>query len=181
MILDRSGRHVYFYTKANTDQDSSDFRNATTGLRSVNDGLKLEDPSILKWKDEFGDGVSVHVLTTYPGFVLHQIANNLATRQLLPKGPGQADLVWTYFGFEDDDEEMTRARLVQANLVGSAGMVSVEDAAVCEMIGRAIGDGQLGASFIEMGGRDLTGSSATKLSERAIRNFWNAYRQDMGL
>lgn len=181
MILDRSGRHVYFYTKANTERDSSDFKEATTDLRSVNEGLKLEDPSILKWKDEFGDGISVQVLTTYPGFVMHQIANNLATRQLLPKGPGQADLVWTYFGFEDDDEEMARARLVQANLVGSAGMVSVEDAAVCEMIGHAIGDGRVGASFIEMGGRDLAGSSATKLSERAIRNFWNTYRQDMGL
>ena len=45
-------------------------------------------------------------------------------------------------------------RLVQANLAGSAGMVSVEDAAVCEMAHRAIADGASGASFIEMGGKD---------------------------
>jgi hypothetical protein len=49
------------------------------------------------------------------------------------------------------------------------------------MIRRAIGDGETGESFIEMGGRDLHSSGATKLSERAIRNFWHAYRQDMGL
>jgi phenylpropionate dioxygenase-like ring-hydroxylating dioxygenase large terminal subunit len=181
MVLDESGRHVYFYTKAGTEKTSADYKETASALRSHNEGLSLEDPSILKWRDEFGDGVSVQILTTYPSFVLHQIANSLCTRQLLPKGPNQCDLVWTYFGFEDDDEETTRMRLVQANLAGSAGMISVEDAAVCEMIRRAIGDGATGESYIEMGGRDLHSSGATKLSERAIRNFWHAYRQDMGL
>jgi hypothetical protein len=46
---------------------------------------------------------------------------------------------------------------------------------------RAMGDGATGESFIEMGGKDLDGGGNTKLSERAIRNFWHAYRQDMGL
>jgi phenylpropionate dioxygenase-like ring-hydroxylating dioxygenase large terminal subunit len=172
---------VYFYTKAGTEKAGADYKQTASELRSVNEGLKLEDPSILKWRDEFGDGVSVQILSTYPSFVLHQIANSLATRQLLPKGPGQADLVWTYFGFADDDQETTRMRLAQANLAGSAGMISVEDAAVCEMMQRAMGDGATGESFIEMGGKDLDGGGNTKLSERAIRNFWHAYRQDMGL
>lgn len=181
MILDDQGRHVYFYTKANTEKDSNDFQETASNLRSVNNDLQLEDPSILTWRDEIGDGVSVQILTTYPTFVLHQIANSLATRQLIPRGPGQSDLVWTYFGFADDDPATTQLRLNQINLVGSAGMVSVEDAAVCEMIYQAIADGRHGASFIEMGGRELTGTSNTKLSERAIRNFWHNYRQDMGL
>ncbi len=181
MVLDRSGRHVYFYTKAGTEKSEADYKETASSLRSHNDGLALEDPSILQWHDEFGDGVSVQILSTYPSFVLHQIANSLATRQLLPKGPGQADLVWTYFGFEDDDEQTLRRRLAQANLAGSAGMISVEDAAVCEMMHRAMGDGEEGASFIEMGGRDLDGGGATKLSERAIRNFWHNYRLDMDL
>jgi phenylpropionate dioxygenase-like ring-hydroxylating dioxygenase large terminal subunit len=181
MVLDASGRHVYFYTKAGTEQQSADYKETASALRSHNAGLQLEDPGILKWRDEFGDGVSVQILTTYPSFVLHQIANSLATRQLLPKGPDQADLVWTYFGFEDDDAETTRMRLAQMNLAGSAGMISVEDAAVCEMIKRAIGDGQQGESFIQMGGKELASGGNSKLSERAIRNFWHAYRQDTGL
>jgi len=181
MVLDKSGRHVYFYTKAGTEKNSADYTETATALRSHNEGLTLEDPSILQWRDEFGDGVSIQILTVYPSFVLHQIANSLATRQLLPKGPGQADLVWTYFGFADDDAEATRLRLLHANLAGSAGLVSVEDAAVCEMTRRAIGDGQSGASFIEMGGRELDSGGASKLSERAIRNFWHNYRLDMGL
>lgn len=181
MVLDASGRHVYFYTKAGTEKKSADYQETAAALRSHNEGLRLEDPSILQWRDEFGDGVSVQILTTYPSFVLHQIANSLATRQLLPKGPGQCDLVWTYFGFADDDEATERARLAQMNLAGSAGMVSVEDAAVCEMIKRAIGDAQQGESYIRMGGAGLASGGNSKLSERAIRNFWHAYREDMGI
>jgi phenylpropionate dioxygenase-like ring-hydroxylating dioxygenase large terminal subunit len=181
MILDKHGRHVYFYTKAGTEKKSEDFEKTSAQLRSHNDGLKLEDPSILKWSDEYGDGISVQILTTYPGFVLHQIANSLATRQICTKGPGQTDLVWTYFGFEDDDEALTERRLVQTNLAGSAGMISVEDAAVCEMMQHAFGDAQEGSSFIEMGGKDLDISGSSKLSERAIRNFWHHYKKDMNL
>jgi phenylpropionate dioxygenase-like ring-hydroxylating dioxygenase large terminal subunit len=181
LILDKAGRHVYFYTKAGTEKPGAQISDSAPGLRSENDQLTLEDPSILKWRDEFGDGVSVQILTTYPSFVLHQIANSLATRQLLPKGPGQCDLVWTYFGFEDDDDATTRTRLLQTNLAGSAGLISVEDAAVCEMMQRAMADGQEGESFIEMGGRELDSGGSSKLSERAIRNFWHNYRRDMGL
>ena len=181
MVLDKTGRNVYFYTKAGTEKKDANYDSTKTELRSVNDQLRLEDSSILKWTDEIGDGVSVQILSLYPSFVLHQIANSLATRQLLPKGQGQLDLVWTYFGFEDDSPEMTKTRLLQTNLAGSAGMISVEDAAVCEMTYRAIADGQHGESFIEMGGTDLTSGGSHKLSERAIRNFWHNYRQDMGL
>ena len=181
MVLDQAGRHVYFYTKAGTEKKSADYEATTSQLRSHNDGLKLEDSSILGWKDEFGDGVSVQILSTYPGFVLHQIAHSLATRQICPKGVGQTDLVWTYFGFADDDEAMTQKRLVQTNLAGSAGMVSVEDAAVCEMMQHAMADAQDGESFIEMGGKTLDSGGNTKLSERAIRNFWHNYCLDMDL
>jgi len=181
MVLDDAGRHVYFYTKAGTEKDSEDYQETASTLRSHNDQFTLEDRSLLKRVDEYGDGVSIQILTLYPGFVLHQISNSLATRQLIPRGPHQADLVWTYFGFADDSEEMTRMRLAQANLAGSAGIVSVEDAAVCEMIDRAVGDGAQGESFIEMGGKTLTSGGDSKLSERALRNFWNVYRQDMGL
>ena len=49
------------------------------------------------------------------------------------------------------------------------------------MIDRAIGDGEDETSFIEMGGKTLTSGGDSKLSERALRNFWHVYRQDMGL
>ena len=181
MVLDAAGRHVYFYTKAGTEKTSADYAKTAEQLRSHNDGLRLEDPSILKWTDEYGDGISVQILTTYPSFVLHQIANSLATRHLIPRGVNECDVVWTYFGFADDNEATTQTRLMQTNLTGSAGMISVEDAAVCEMMRRAMADGSEGASFIEMGGKTLESGGSSKLSERAIRNFWHNYRLDMGL
>ena len=77
--------------------------------------------------------------------------------------------------------EMTDRRLFQQNLVGSAGLVSMEDASVCEMIRRALGDKPEGASFMQMGGKDLNSGGSSKLSERALRNFWQTYRGQIGL
>lgn len=181
MILDNAGRHVYFYTKMGTEKDSADYAETASGLRSVNTSFQLEDKSILRFENEFGDGVNMQILTVYPTFVLHQISNSIATRQLIPNGPNQADLVWTYVGFADDSPDMHELRLMQANLAGSAGMVSMEDAVVCEMIRRGIGGARDESSFMEMGGKDLVSSGSTKLSERALRNFWHHYRSDLDL
>lgn len=181
MVIDDGGRHVYFWTKPGTEKTSTEYKSTADQLRSHNANYRLEDPTLLKWTDEFGDGVSIQILTLYPTFVLHQIANSLATRQLIPNGPFGADIVWTYFGFADDDAARNDLRLVQTNLVGSAGLVSMEDAAVCNMIRRAIGGAGDAASIMQMGGKDLDSGGASKLSERGLRNFWHTYRTDMGL
>jgi phenylpropionate dioxygenase-like ring-hydroxylating dioxygenase large terminal subunit len=181
MVLDREGRHVYFYTKVGTDKADASYKETASGLRSHNADFNLADRSLLQWKDEFGDGINIQILSLYPTFVLHQVSNSLATRQLVTYSPTCCDLHWTYFGFEDDTPEMTDLRLFHQNLVGSAGLVSMEDASVCEMIRRSIADGREGASFMEMGGKDLTGGGNTKLSEKALRNFWNTYRRQMEL
>jgi phenylpropionate dioxygenase-like ring-hydroxylating dioxygenase large terminal subunit len=181
MILDRHGRHVYFYTKMGTDKEDANFRQTADTLRSHNSKFQLLDRQLLDWKDEFGDGINIQILSLYPTFVLHQISNSLATRQLVTYSPTLCDLHWTYFGFEDDTPEMTDRRLFHQNLVGSAGLVSMEDASVCEMIRRAVADGSEGASFMEMGGKDLASGGTSKLSERALRNFWHTYRAQMDL
>jgi hypothetical protein len=59
-------------------------------------------------------------------------------------------------------------------------MVSMEDAAVCNMIRRATGGAGDAASVMHMGGKDLVSGGGTKLSERGLRNFWHTYRTDMG-
>jgi phenylpropionate dioxygenase-like ring-hydroxylating dioxygenase large terminal subunit len=181
MTIDAGGRHQYFFTKVGTDRTSADYDEAASGLRSHNAKFKLEDKSLLKWVDEIGDGINIQILSLYPSFVLHQISNSLATRQLIPASSGRVDLVWTYLGFADDTPEMTELRLMQTNLAGSAGLVSMEDAAVCEMIRRAVVGSPGEAAFIEMGGKDLVSGGNSKLSERGLRNFWNTYREQMGL
>jgi len=181
MIISANGRHQYFYTKAGTEKESADYRETAATLKSHNAAFKLEDHSLLQWENEFGDGVNLQILSLYPTFNLHQISNSIATRQLVTNGPGQTDLIWTYLGFADDNPRMNELRLMQTNLAGSAGLVSMEDASVCEMVRRATAGSADAASFMEMGGKDLTSGGSTKLSERGLRNFWNAYKNDLGL
>ena len=77
MILDRNGRHVYFYTKMGTDRDDATYKQTASSLRSVKSDFSLRDRQLLEWKDEFGDGINIQILSLYPSFVLHQISNNL--------------------------------------------------------------------------------------------------------
>ena len=151
------------------------------GMRSAgSSSFKLEAPEVLNQIDEFGDRVSIQILSLFPGFVLHQIRNSLAARQIVPKGIDRTELHWTLFGFADDDEAMTRRRLLQANLVGPAGYISMEDGAATGFVQRGAAASPDRASVIEMGG-DKVGSGDSRITETAVRGLWKAWRGHMGL
>jgi anthranilate 1,2-dioxygenase large subunit len=120
---------------------------------------------------------SIHSI--FPCLVVQQISNTLAARQIVPKGPDQFELIFTFFGYEDDDEEMRTMRIKQANLVGPAGFISLEDGHAIELVQQAIVRDQEACSFIELGGRD-TASQEHLVTESAIRGFWQYYRELMG-
>jgi len=141
--------------------------------------LSLADPRLLESVEEFGDDVTVQILSVFPNFVLQQIHNSVAVRLVLPKGPEKTELQWIYLGFEDDDAAMTERRLLQSNLVGPAGYISMEDGAVGNFVQRAIVGGEDECSVIEMGGFDHR-SDNTRTTEASIRGFWHAYRPLMG-
>ena len=61
-------------------------------------------------------------------------ANSLKTRHVIPRSPTEHELVFTYYGYEDDDEEMTRLRLKHANLLGPAGFVSMDDSEMLNQV-----------------------------------------------
>src|SRR5438046_7070878 len=127
----------------------------TEGMRSAGSSssqFRLEAPELLEQLDELGDAVSIQILSLFPGFVLHQIRNSLAVRQVLPKGIDRTELNWTLFGFADDDEAMTRRRLLQANLVGPAGYISMEDGAATGFVQRGVRASPGGASGSARGG-----------------------------
>ena len=124
--------------------------------------------------------MTLQILSVFPNFVLQQIHNSIALRLVLPKGPDQTELLWTYLGFEDDDQAMTERRLQQANLVGPAGYVSMEDGAVGGFVQRAIkGADDDECSVLEMGGFEHA-SQDTRTTEASVRGFWHAYRGMMG-
>ena len=101
---------------------------------------------------EFDDGISLAICRLFPNATIHQISNSLATRQVRTCGPGEFELYWTLFGYEDDTEEMTQHRLLQANLVGPAGLISMEDGEAIEITHRAVA-GEQGRLLRDRDGR----------------------------
>ena len=98
--------------------------------------------------------------------------------QVLPKGVMSTELVWTCFGYANDDETMAARRMRQANLIGPAGYISLEDGAATGFVQRGVQGAPERAAFIEMGG-DGVASGESRVSETSVRGFWQAYRRHM--
>lgn len=176
VIVDESGgNHVSF---SMIDPQLKDPSYKDQGLRSDNSRYRLKDASLLDGFDEWPDGITLQILSVFPGFVLQQIRNCLAVRQLLPKGAKRSELNWTYIGFADDTLEQTRARLKQSNLVGPAGFISMEDGAVGGFVQRGIAGAADQQAIVEMGG-DEVASGEGRATETSVRGFWKAYRRHM--
>ena len=177
LVSPDGGHHASTTIDRANDGESGAYREQ--GLRSDHEGYRLMDPSLLDGVDEFGDGIKLQILTVFPNFVLQQISNCLAVRQVLPKGPGAMELHWTYFGFADDTSEMHARRLKQSNLVGPAGYVSMEDGCVGGFVQRGAMAASDEVSVVNMGGEG-TESMDTRATEASVRGFWKAYRRYMG-
>jgi phenylpropionate dioxygenase-like ring-hydroxylating dioxygenase large terminal subunit len=150
------------------------------GMRADNQGFALRDPSFMQSVAEFNDNITLQILSVFPGFVLQQIRNCLAVRRVVPHGLDRTELVWTCFGFLDDDEEMTELRMRQSNLIGPSGLISMEDGAATGFVQRGIRAAGDKESFVEMGGSG-TSSEESRVSEAAVRGFWKTYRRHMGM
>jgi phenylpropionate dioxygenase-like ring-hydroxylating dioxygenase large terminal subunit len=170
------GSHVSF-NMMRTDAGAGEYEKA--GMRTARGDYKLEAPELLDSVDEFGDGITLQILGVFPNFVLQQIQNCLAVRQIVPRGVGRTELVWTGFGYAGDDAKTTELRLKQANLIGPAGFVSMEDGAATAFVQRGVQAASDRTSFVEMGGREVA-SSESRVTETSVRGLWQAYRRHMG-
>ena len=122
----------------------------------------------------------MQILSVFPTFVLQQIQNSIAIRQVLPRGTRRTELNWTLIGFAEDTPEQRLVRLKQANLVGPAGYVSMEDGCIGGFVQRGIAGAADERAILEMGGSG-TESSEIRATEASVRGFWKAYRANMGL
>lgn len=152
---------------------------ATSEMTRFNDKLELIDTATVTPRVEFADR-KVCGITVFPSVVLHQQANTVGMRHVIPRGVRQFEIAWTYYGYEDDDEEMQRLRLRHTNLMGPAGFVSMEDGEILAQC-QAGADGYSNRSaVIEMGGRDIEPQDHM-VTEVLIRAFYQYYRGVMGL
>jgi hypothetical protein len=98
----------------------------------------------------------------------------------VPTGPNEFIMKWTMFGFEGDDEEMTRHRLRQGNLMGPAGFLGLEDNEAIKFVQDGMISVPNGEHMVELDpGND--GTSETLISEAAIRGMYRHWREVMEL
>ena len=170
------GHHISWSAAA--DRGEREYERA--GMRAAQEGFGLEAPELLEAVDELGDGIGLQILSVFPAFVLQQTRNSLAVRRVVPQGPERCELVWTCFGFADDDDAMTARRLRQANLIGPAGYISMEDGAAPGFVQRGTVTAADRVSVVEMGGAG-TASQDNRVTEASVRGFWQAWRAQMGI
>ncbi|HEY8360949.1 MAG TPA: aromatic ring-hydroxylating dioxygenase subunit alpha [Ramlibacter sp.] len=176
VIVDETGGHHVSYSMIDASAADSSYKEQ--GLRSDDSKYRLKDTTVLEGFKEYDDGITLQILSVFPGFVLQQIQNCLAVRQVLPKGQDRSELNWVYIGYTDDTPEQRKVRLKQLNLVGPAGFISMEDGAVGGFVQRGIAGAQGLEAIVEMGG-ESTESSDGRAIENSVRGFWKAYRSHM--
>ncbi len=170
---DRSWHHITF-TKRYTDQGDAAYDSGM--IRAQKDDYGLKDPSLIDQWMEFPDQITNSIQSIFPGFVMQQVLNSLGTRQIITHGVDKCELVWTLLGLESDTEEQTSVRVKQSNLVGPAGLVSMEDGAIGGFVQKGIRGDLDKRAIIEMGGRGV-GGMPTRATETSVRGFWKVYRE----
>ena len=102
-------------------------------------------------------------------------------RQIRTRGVDEHEVYSTVFGYEDDLPEMASHRLRQANLVGPAGLVSMEDGEAVELAHRASRPDTDHTTVVELGGGGVISDRDYRVNDVPVRGFWSYYAELMGI
>lgn len=174
--MDPTGRHAALTSR----KGEQTVNEATSAMRSFRADFKLQGQKLLDPVREFPGNATVVMQTIWPNLIVQQQSNTLAVRQIVPLDAGSFDLRWTFFGYADDDEAMRDRRLRQANLMGPAGFVSVDDSEVMLLCQQGLEIDAERDCVAEMGG-DGVDDALHMVTETAIRAFYRYYREVMAL
>jgi anthranilate 1,2-dioxygenase large subunit len=175
-------RHRHNITWAEADSDTAEAaRNAYNSARIRNDRLTLRETDMVTFRQEREDKLNLIATSVFPASVFIQISNCLAIRQVRPRGTDEVEVHQTMIGYENDTPEMTEHRLNQANLVGPAGLVSMEDGEAIELVHRATRPDRERASVIELGGGGVISDRDYRVSDVPLRGFWSYYAELLGI
>ncbi|MDF1748558.1 MAG: aromatic ring-hydroxylating dioxygenase subunit alpha [Alphaproteobacteria bacterium] len=179
MICDATGRHG---TMASAKSDGKKVDEATRKeMRAYREGMGLNEPRFMDFIEEFDSPWSVTMQTIWPNLIVQREMNTLGVRQIVPQGPHSMIMNWTMFGYEGDDEEMTRHRLRQGNLMGPAGFLGLEDNEAIKFVQDGMKHSSGGDHLVALDPDTPTGTSDTLISESAIRGMYQYWRKEMGL
>ena len=179
MLADKSGRHgVMASAKSDAKALAGD---AKKEMRAFKEGLTLRESRFMNFVEEFDSPWSVTMSTIWPNLIVQREMNTLGLRQIVPEGPHEFIMKWTMFGFADDDEEMTRHRLRQGNLMGPAGFLGLEDNEAIKFVQDGMRRVPDGSHLVKLDPQTPAGTADTLISESAIRAMYKHWREAMAI
>jgi anthranilate 1,2-dioxygenase large subunit len=179
IVDSRHGLHSIITSTPRAD-DATAAAYKEAGIATYQEKVTLQDASMLAVRREYDEQTSNNIHTIFPSMVVQQIHNTLAVRQVLPKKVDEFELVFHFFGYQDDDPELRALRLKQANLAGPAGYISMEDTEATELVQRGVTSSPRGdGSYLGMGD-EARDQQSSLITEHMIRSFWRGYRDIMG-
>ena len=178
MLTDATGRHGVMASAKSDAKVAADVRGE---MRAYKEGMTLAEPRFMDFIDEFDSPWSVTMATIWPNLIVQREMNTLGIRQIVPTGPHEFIMKWTMFGFEGDDDAMTRHRLRQGNLMGPAGFLGLEDNEAIKFVQDGMQRVPDGEHVVELDPQTQYGTSDTLISEAAIRGMYRHWREVMEL
>jgi phenylpropionate dioxygenase-like ring-hydroxylating dioxygenase large terminal subunit len=179
MLMDPRGRHgVMASAKSDGKTVAADTKKE---MRAYRENMTLADPRIMTFFPEFDSPWSVTMATIWPNLIIQREMNTLGIRHIVPNGPHEFIMKWTMFGFEGDDEEMTRHRLRQGNLMGPAGFLGIEDNEAIKFVQDGMQRVPDKEHLVMLDPSVAAGTSESLISEAAIRAMYKYWRAEMGL
>jgi anthranilate 1,2-dioxygenase large subunit len=176
-LADSGWHHISYARRARMREDAE--YNAAK-VHAAQYDSKLAGPELLQAWNEFEDGITHSIQTIFPTLCIQFTLNSLAIRVFAPRSVDETELSWIYLGYERDTPGQTEMRVLQSNLTGAAGLVSLEDGCINEFVQRGTHRSPDVSSFMEMGGRQVASEAGTRATEVAVRGFWQGYREIMG-
>lgn len=179
MLMDPTGRHGVMGSaqsdgKAVADDDKKE-------MRAYKENMTLAEPRFMNFIPEFDSPWSVTMATIWPNLIVQREMNTLGIRHIVPTGPHEFIMKWTMFGFEDDDEEMTRHRLRQGNLMGPAGLLGIEDNEAIKFVQDGMRHVPNKSHLVMLDPSVAAGTTENIISESAIRAMYQHWRTEMEL
>jgi phenylpropionate dioxygenase-like ring-hydroxylating dioxygenase large terminal subunit len=176
VLSDDKWHHISFARRASMTEAEE---YSSSQVHAAKFDSALDGPGLLNSWNEFEDGITHSIQTIFPTLCVQFTLNSLAIRFFAPRGVDETELFWVYLGYERDTEEQSQMRVMQSNLTGAAGLVSLEDGCINEFVQRGTKTSPERMSFMEMGGREVRSEKNSRATETAVRGFWHGYRQIM--
>jgi len=179
--MDDRHRHAMLFQYKGSDADDEARKAYADDRVQRDDYMTLNDGSLVDYIRESQNGISTRIISIFPNAVVHQIANCLGIRRVRARGLAELEIEFLAFGYQDDDDAMTAHRVNQANMVGPAGLISMEDGEALELVQRATSAYGEGEGIVEMGGTGPLVNLDTRVNEIPVRGFWSYYSELLGI